>query len=133
MVQIIRRMNCFTDTGESSRVGFLLRPASLPRQREPWIFSVYGPSGCLKSEGAVLNESEYAVTGKAVRRDRKAESRKLDGMGAADERLQGTGRGDCESGIDLRLSEEVRAENCSDFSHIVQSCGRIAHKFYGII
>ena len=39
----------------------------------------------------------------------------------------------CESGIDLRLSEEVRAENCSDFSHIVQSCGRIVHKFYGII
>ena len=36
-------------------------------------------------------------------------------------------------GIDLRLSEEVRAENCSDFSHIVQSCGRIVHKFYGII
>ena len=39
-------------------------------------------------------------------------------MGAADERLQGTGRGDCEIGIDLRLREEVRAENCSDFSHI---------------
>ena len=54
-------------------------------------------------------------------------------MSAADERLQGTGRGDCESGIDLRLSEKVRAENCSDFSHIVQSCGRIVHKFYGII
>ena len=54
-------------------------------------------------------------------------------MGAADERLQGTGRGDCESGIDLWLSEEVRAENCSDFSHIVQSCGRTVHKFYGII
>jgi len=31
------------------------------------------------------------------------------------------------------LSEEVRAENCSDFSHVVQSCGRIVHKFYGII
>ena len=54
-------------------------------------------------------------------------------MGAADERLQGTGRGDCESGIDLRLSEEVRAENRPDFSHTVQSCGRIVHKFYGII
>ena len=67
------------------------------------------------------------------RRDRTAESRKSDGVGAADERLQGTGRGDCESGIDLRLSEEVRAENCSDFSHIVQSCGRNVHKFYGII
>ena len=35
--------------------------------------------------------------------------------------------------IDLRLSEEVRAENCSDFSYIFQSCGRIVHKFYGII
>ena len=35
--------------------------------------------------------------------------------------------------IDLRLSEEVRAENCSDFSHIFQSCGRIVHRFYGII
>ena len=31
------------------------------------------------------------------------------------------------------MSEEVRAENCSDFSHVVQSCGRIVHEFYGII
>ena len=54
-------------------------------------------------------------------------------MGTADERLQGTGRVNCENRIDLRLSEEVRAENCSDFSHIFQSCGRIVHKFYGII
>ena len=54
-------------------------------------------------------------------------------MGTADERLQGTGRGNCENRIDLRLSEEVRAENCLDFSHIFQSCGRIVHKFYGII
>ena len=38
-----------------------------------------------------------------------------------------------ESGIDIRLSEKVRAENCSDFSYIFQSCGRIVHKFYGII
>ena len=30
---------------------------------------------------------------------------------------------DLQSRIDLRLSEKVRAENCSDFSHIVQSCG----------
>ena len=30
---------------------------------------------------------------------------------------------DLQSRIDLRLSEEARAENCSDFSHIVQSCG----------
>ena len=27
------------------------------------------------------------------------------------------------------MSEKVRAENCSDFSHTVQSCGRIVHKF----
>ena len=40
---------------------------------------------------------------------------------------------DLQSRIDLRLSEKVRAENCSDFSHIVQSCGRIVHKFYGTI
>ena len=32
-----------------------------------------------------------------------------------------------------QLREEVWAENCSDFSHIVQSSGRIVHKFYGII
>ena len=54
-------------------------------------------------------------------------------MGAADERLQGTGRGSYENRIDIRLSEEVRTENCPDFSHIVQSCGRIVHRFYGII
>ena len=54
-------------------------------------------------------------------------------MGAADERLQGTGRGSCENRIDIRLGEEVRAENCSDFSHIFQNDGRIVHKFYGII
>ena len=30
---------------------------------------------------------------------------------------------DLQSRIDLRLGEEVRAENCSDFSHVVQSCG----------
>nr|DAY58894.1 MAG TPA: hypothetical protein [Caudoviricetes sp.] len=31
------------------------------------------------------------------------------------------------------MNEEVRTENCSDFSHIVQSCGRIVHRFYSII
>ena len=30
---------------------------------------------------------------------------------------------DLQSRIDLRLSGKVLAENCSDFSHIVQSCG----------
>ena len=32
-----------------------------------------------------------------------------------------------------QLCEEVRAENCLGFSHIVQSRGRIDHRFYGII
>ena len=52
---------------------------------------------------AVLTKEyqQTADTGRAKRRDRKAESRKSDGVGAADERLQGAGRGDCESGIDL--------------------------------
>ena len=45
--------------------------------------------------------TDRAVTGRAKRRDRATESRKPNGMGAADERLQGTGRGSCESGIDL--------------------------------
>ena len=31
------------------------------------------------------------------------------------------------------LREEVRAENCSGFFYIVQSSGRIVHKFYVII
>ena len=35
--------------------------------------------------------------------------------------------------VKAELSEKVRTENCSDFSPIFQSCGRIAHKFYGII
>ena len=43
-----------------------------------------------------LEEIDRAGAGKAVRRDRTAESRKPNGMGAADERLQGTGRGSCE-------------------------------------
>ena len=47
------------------------------------------------------HRADRAVTGRAKRRDRKAESRKPNGMGTADERLQGAGRGDCESGIDL--------------------------------
>ena len=50
----------------------------------------------MKSHGA-----DRAVTGRAKRRDRATESRKPNGMGAADERLQGAGRGDCESVIDL--------------------------------
>ena len=86
-----------------------------------------------RRSGTKPHRADRAVAGRAKRRDRATESRKPNGMGAADERLQGTGRGSCESGIDLRLSEKVRAENCSDFSSVVQSCGRIVHKFYGII
>ena len=40
---------------------------------------------------------------------------------------------DLQSRIDLRLSKKVRAENCSDFSHIFPNDGRIVHKFYGTI
>ena len=91
----------------------------------------------IMSEWYAKNISKKVKTGIKTkgmkRRDRKAKSQKPNGMGAADERLQGTGRGSCESGIDIRLSEEVRAENCSDVSHIFQSCGRIVHKYYGII
>ncbi len=57
---------------------------------------------CAEIDEAARNRMELIVrTGKAKRRDRATESRKPNGMGAADERLQGTGRGDCESGIDL--------------------------------
>ena len=31
------------------------------------------------------------------------------------------------------MSEKVRAENCSDFSHIFKNDDRIVHKFYGTI
>ena len=50
---------------------------------------------------SLIHISDRAGAGEAQRRDRTAESRKPNGMGAADERLQGTGRGSCESGIDL--------------------------------
>ena len=32
-----------------------------------------------------------------------------------------------------KLFVDIRAENCSDFSHVVQSYGRIVHEFYGTI
>ena len=53
---------------------------------------------CAKIDEAARNRMELIVPelAKAVRRDRTAESRKPNGMGAADERLQGTGRGSCE-------------------------------------
>ncbi len=41
-----------------------------------------------------------------------------------------------QNGVTEQLKAENQmewAENCSDFSYIFQSCGRIVHKFYGII
>ena len=60
--------------------------------------------------GTKPHGADRAGAGKAKRCDRKAESRKPDGMSTAEECLQGTGRRNCENEIDLRLSEEVRAE-----------------------
>lgn len=53
---------------------------------------------CAKIDEAARNRMELIVPElvEAQRRDRTAESRKPNGMGAADERLQGTGRGSCE-------------------------------------
>ena len=56
---------------------------------------------CRDCRSGKLHGVDCAVIGEAKRRDRKAESRKPNGMGTANERLQGTGRGSCESGIDL--------------------------------
>jgi hypothetical protein len=56
---------------------------------------------CAEIDETARNRMELIVRSLAKRRDRATESRKPNGMGAADERLQGTGRGDCESGIDL--------------------------------
>ena len=96
---------------------------------------VYVRQYCAKIDEAARNRMELIVRSLAEQNGvtETTESRTPNGMGAADERLQGTGRGNCENRIDLRLSEEVRAENCSDFSHIFQSCGRIVHRFYGIV
>ena len=61
-----------------------------------WIHSICAltvASACRLKHG---DRDGGGVTGKAKRRDRATESRKTNGMGAADERLQGTGRGDCE-------------------------------------
>ena len=53
---------------------------------------------CAEIDEAARNRMELIVPelAKQQRRDRAAESRKPNGMGAADERLQGTGRGSCE-------------------------------------
>ena len=55
----------------------------------------------IDESGTKPHGADRAGAGKAVRRDRTAESRKPNGMGAANERLQGADRGSCESGIDL--------------------------------
>ena len=51
--------------------------------------------------GTKPHGADRAVTGRAKRRDRATESRKPNGMGAADERLKDTGRRSCESRVDL--------------------------------
>ena len=51
--------------------------------------------------GTKPHGADRAGAGETKRRDRKAERRKPNVMGTANERLQGTGRGSCESGIDL--------------------------------
>ena len=58
---------------------------------------------CAEIDEAAQNRMELIVPqlAKQYGVTEQAESRKPNGMGAADERLQGTGRGDCESGIDL--------------------------------
>ena len=84
-----------------------LRKAYLEMHR-PILFNELVLSDKLFEHCAEIDESgtkphgaDRAGAGKAVRRDRTAESRKPNGMGAANERLQGADRGSCESGIDL--------------------------------
>ena len=57
---------------------------------------------CAKIDEAARNRMELIVP-ELAKRNGVTEKLKPtpNGMGAADERLQGTGRGDCESGIDL--------------------------------
>ena len=58
---------------------------------------------CAEIDEAARNRMELIVRSLAEQNGvtEQLKSRKPNGMGAADERLQGTGRGDCESGIDL--------------------------------
>ena len=75
---------------------------SLPAQKAPATLASVRKTVLRRNcQSGKPHEADRAVAGEAKRRDRKAESRKPNGMGAADERLQGAGRGDCESGIDL--------------------------------
>ena len=63
---------------------------------------VYVRQYCAKIDEAARNRMELIVP-ELVKRNGVTEKLKPtpNGMGAADERLQGTGRGSCESGIDL--------------------------------
>ena len=63
---------------------------------------VYVRQYCAKIDEAARNRMELIVP-ELAKRNGVTEKLKPtpNGMGAADERLQGTGRGDCESGIDL--------------------------------
>lgn len=57
---------------------------------------------CAEIDETARNHMEPIMrTGRAKRRERTTGIREPNGMGAADERLQDTGRGDYESGIDL--------------------------------
>ena len=63
---------------------------------------VYVRQYCAKIDEAARNRMELIVP-ELAKRNGVTEKLKPtpNGMGTADERLQGTGRGDCESGIDL--------------------------------
>ena len=63
---------------------------------------VYVRQYCAEIDEAARNRMELIVP-ELVKRNGVTEQLKAEtnGMGAADERLQGTGRGSCESGIDL--------------------------------
>ena len=83
----------------------------------------------LESEEAARNRIDVIMSGLmkqyGITEELKAE--KSDGVGAADERLQGTGRGSHKSGIDLQLRGEVRQKTVG-LSLISQSCSRIVHQ-----
>ena len=75
---------------------------SLPAQKAPATLASVRKTVLRRNcQSGKPHEADRAVAGEAKRRDRKAESRKPNGMGAADERLQGAGRGSCESRVDL--------------------------------
>ena len=66
---------------------------SLPAQKAPATLASVRKTVLRRNcQSGKPHEADRAVAGEAKRRDRKAESRKPNGMGAADERLQGAGR-----------------------------------------